>query len=176
MELRKLVQYTSQYLYSHAIILTGDCSWQDRHKQPLTVLDISAVRTTSNVIATTSGKTPASSEMKCQCAAGPTGLQIQTAMCRDVVHVTPCVDNSAFLNSYTSNCSRTPPPPPPPPTLRPNYVEPQNILQIQFHPHELNDLHSSRDHFRVIESRRIRCAGHVARVGERCIQGFGWET
>ena len=29
---------------------------------------------------------------------------------------------------------------------------------------------------RAIKSRRMRWAGHVARVGERCIRGFGGET
>jgi len=40
---------------------------------------------------------------------------------------------------------------------------------------EVNDLYSTNI-FRVIESRRIRRAGHVARMGERRIQGFGEET
>jgi hypothetical protein len=37
-------------------------------------------------------------------------------------------------------------------------------------------LYSSPDIIRVIKSRRLRWAGHVARVGERCIQFFGGET
>ena len=43
---------------------------------------------------------------------------------------------------------------------------------------ELNDLYSSPNIVRVIKSRRIRWAGHVARMGgeERRIQGFGGET
>jgi hypothetical protein len=41
---------------------------------------------------------------------------------------------------------------------------------------ELNDLYSSPNIFRVITSRRIRWAEHIARMGERCIQGFDWET
>jgi len=44
------------------------------------------------------------------------------------------------------------------------------------HNEELNDLYSSPNIVRVIKSRRIRWAGHVARMGEWCIQGFGGET
>jgi hypothetical protein len=42
----------------------------------------------------------------------------------------------------------------------------------------LNDLYSSSNIVRVIKSRRMRWAGHVARMGEdkRRIQGFGGET
>jgi hypothetical protein len=42
-------------------------------------------------------------------------------------------------------------------------------------PHnELNDLYSLPNIFRVIKSRRMRWAGHVARIGEeRHVQGFG---
>ena len=42
----------------------------------------------------------------------------------------------------------------------------------------LNDLDSSSNIVRVIKSRRVRWAGHVARIGERerRIQGFGGET
>jgi hypothetical protein len=43
------------------------------------------------------------------------------------------------------------------------------------HNEDLNDLYTSPNTFRVIKS-RIRWAGHVARMGERCIQGFGGET
>jgi hypothetical protein len=39
---------------------------------------------------------------------------------------------------------------------------------------ELNDLYSSPNIIRVIKSRRMRWAGHVARMG--CIQDFGGET
>jgi hypothetical protein len=35
------------------------------------------------------------------------------------------------------------------------------------HKEELNDLHSSPNIIRVIKSRRIRWAGHVARMGKR---------
>jgi hypothetical protein len=44
------------------------------------------------------------------------------------------------------------------------------------HNEELNDLYSSINFVRVIKSRRMRWKGHVARMGERCIQGFGGET
>ena len=37
----------------------------------------------------------------------------------------------------------------------------------KLHNEELNDLYSSPDIFRVIKSRRMRLAGHVARMGER---------
>jgi len=43
---------------------------------------------------------------------------------------------------------------------------------------ELNVLYSSPNIVRVIKSRRMRLAGHVARMGkgERRMQGFGKET
>jgi len=41
---------------------------------------------------------------------------------------------------------------------------------------ELNDLYSSSNVIQVIKSGRMRWAGHVARIGERYIQGFGGET
>ena len=41
---------------------------------------------------------------------------------------------------------------------------------------ELNDLYCSPNVIRVIKSRRIWWAGHVAHMRERCIQGFGGET
>jgi hypothetical protein len=44
------------------------------------------------------------------------------------------------------------------------------------HNEELNDLYSSPNIFRVTKSRRMRWAEHVARIEERCIQGFGGET
>ena len=37
----------------------------------------------------------------------------------------------------------------------------------KIHNEELNDLYSSRNIFRVIKSRRMRWANHVARMGER---------
>ena len=37
----------------------------------------------------------------------------------------------------------------------------------KLHNEELNDLYSSPDIVRVIKSRRMRWAGHVARMGER---------
>jgi hypothetical protein len=36
----------------------------------------------------------------------------------------------------------------------------------KLHNDELNDLYSSSDIIRVIKSRRMRCAGHVARMGD----------
>ena len=46
------------------------------------------------------------------------------------------------------------------------------------HNEELNDLYSSPNIFRVIKSRRMKLAGHVARIGlkERRIHVFGEET
>jgi hypothetical protein len=43
---------------------------------------------------------------------------------------------------------------------------------------ELHSLYSSHNIVRVIKSRRMKWAGHVARMGEgeRCLQGFGWEV
>jgi hypothetical protein len=38
---------------------------------------------------------------------------------------------------------------------------------IKLHNEELNDLYSSRNIIRVIKSRRMRLAGHVACLGER---------
>jgi len=48
----------------------------------------------------------------------------------------------------------------------------------KLHSQELNDLYSSPNIIRVIKSKRMKWAGHVARIGgeERCIQGFGGET
>ena len=49
----------------------------------------------------------------------------------------------------------------------------------KLHNGELNDLYCSPNIVRVIKSRRMRWAGHVARMGERRgvrIQGFGGET
>jgi hypothetical protein len=43
----------------------------------------------------------------------------------------------------------------------------------QLHNEELNDL---AQYCWVIKSRRIRWVGHVARMGETCIQGVGGET
>jgi len=47
------------------------------------------------------------------------------------------------------------------------------------HNEELNDLYSLPNIVRVINSRKMRWAGHVVRMGkgeERCIQGFGGKT
>jgi hypothetical protein len=48
----------------------------------------------------------------------------------------------------------------------------------RLHKGELIDLYSSPNIVRVIKSRRVRWAGHVARIGgeKRCVQGFGGET
>jgi hypothetical protein len=48
----------------------------------------------------------------------------------------------------------------------------------RLHNKELYALYSSPNIIRVIQSRRLRWAGHVARMGgeERCIQGFSRET
>jgi hypothetical protein len=46
----------------------------------------------------------------------------------------------------------------------------------KLHNEELNDLYCSPNIVRVIKSRRMRLAGHVAPVEERYIQGFGGET
>jgi hypothetical protein len=45
----------------------------------------------------------------------------------------------------------------------------------KLHNEELNYLYSPNI-FRVIKSRRMRWAGHVARIGTRRIQGFDGET
>jgi hypothetical protein len=49
---------------------------------------------------------------------------------------------------------------------------------IKLHNDELHDLCSSPNTVRVIKSRRMRWAGHVARMGggERRVQGFSGET
>jgi hypothetical protein len=48
----------------------------------------------------------------------------------------------------------------------------------KLHNEELNDLYFSPTIVRVIKSRRLRLAGHVARTGERrdLYKGFGGET
>jgi hypothetical protein len=48
----------------------------------------------------------------------------------------------------------------------------------KLHNGELHSLYSSPNIVRVIKSRRMRWAGHVARMGggERCLRGFGWEA
>jgi hypothetical protein len=48
----------------------------------------------------------------------------------------------------------------------------------KLHNEELNDLYSLPNLAWVIKSRRMRWAGHVARMGgrEMCVQGFGGET
>ena len=46
----------------------------------------------------------------------------------------------------------------------------------KLHNEELNDLYSSPNFVRVMKSRRIGWAEHVARMGERRIQDFGGKT
>jgi hypothetical protein len=46
----------------------------------------------------------------------------------------------------------------------------------KLHNNELHSLYSSPNIVSVIKSRRMRWAGHVARIGERYLQGFGWEV
>ena len=47
----------------------------------------------------------------------------------------------------------------------------------RLHNEEVYNLYSSPNIFRVINSRRMRWTGHVARVGKDvCIQGFGGGT
>ena len=48
----------------------------------------------------------------------------------------------------------------------------------KLHNEELHDLYSSPNIIWVIKPRKIRWAGHIARMGEkeRCTQGFGGET
>jgi hypothetical protein len=48
----------------------------------------------------------------------------------------------------------------------------------KLHNEELHGLYSSPGIVRVIKARRMRWAGHVARMGggEGCIQQFGWEA
>jgi hypothetical protein len=46
----------------------------------------------------------------------------------------------------------------------------------KLHEEELNDLYLSLNIVHVIKSRRKRWEGHVARMGEMCLQGSGGET
>jgi hypothetical protein len=47
----------------------------------------------------------------------------------------------------------------------------------KLHNEELSDLYSLPNIVRVVKSRRMRWAGHVARMGrEKCAQGSGGET
>jgi hypothetical protein len=43
----------------------------------------------------------------------------------------------------------------------------------KLHNEELHILYSSPNIIRQIKSRRMRWAGHVVRMGEECVQGFG---
>jgi len=46
----------------------------------------------------------------------------------------------------------------------------------RLHHEKLDDLYCSPNIVRVIKTRRMRWVKHVARMGGRCIQGFGGET
>jgi hypothetical protein len=46
----------------------------------------------------------------------------------------------------------------------------------RLHNEELYGLYFLLNIIRVIKSRRLRWAGHIARMGERCTQGFSGET
>jgi len=46
----------------------------------------------------------------------------------------------------------------------------------KLHNEVLNDLYCSPHIIQVIKSRRMRLAGHIARMGKMCKQGFGGET
>jgi len=46
----------------------------------------------------------------------------------------------------------------------------------KLHNEELNDIYSPPKIVRLIKSRRMKWAGHVARMGECYMQGFGGET
>ena len=46
----------------------------------------------------------------------------------------------------------------------------------KLHNEELSDLYSLPNIVRVVKSRRMRLAGHVARMGESCAQGSDGET
>jgi hypothetical protein len=37
-------------------------------------------------------------------------------------------------------------------------------------------VHSSPNIIRQIKKRRMRWAGHVARMGEECVEGFDWKA
>ena len=46
----------------------------------------------------------------------------------------------------------------------------------KLHKEELYERYCSPHFIRALKSRKMRWAGHVVRMGERCIQGFGGET
>jgi hypothetical protein len=46
----------------------------------------------------------------------------------------------------------------------------------KLHDEELRNLYCSPSIIRIIKSRRMRWTGHVACIGERCIQKFGRKT
>jgi hypothetical protein len=49
---------------------------------------------------------------------------------------------------------------------------------VKLHVKELHSLYFSPNIVRVMKSRNMRWAGHVARMGggERCLQGFDWKA
>jgi hypothetical protein len=49
-------------------------------------------------------------------------------------------------------------------------------LWRKLHKDELHGLYFSQNIVRVIKSRRMRWARHVAWGGERCLKGFGWDV
>jgi hypothetical protein len=48
----------------------------------------------------------------------------------------------------------------------------------KLHNEELHGLYSLSDIIRMTKSRRMKCAGHVARSGEyeKCVQNFRWKA
>jgi hypothetical protein len=54
----------------------------------------------------------------------------------------------------------------------------EGVSWRKLHDDELHSLYSSPNIVRVIKSRRMRWAGHMADMGggQRCLQGFGWEA
>jgi hypothetical protein len=52
------------------------------------------------------------------------------------------------------------------------FVIPMKLVRLE----ELNDMYSAPSIIWVIKERRMRMAGHIACIGNRCIQGFDRET
>jgi hypothetical protein len=52
-----------------------------------------------------------------------------------------------------------------------------NLYVVTVHNKGLHNLYSSPSIIRMIKSRRMRCAGHVARMGRRGMHvGYWWES